>query len=507
VIKLIDKDEVTKQINMINNKINKAVQEFSNINISLCVEDVDSEANHTIGLKLKTISTNKQLNESIGLEISESMLCAIKYHIDDVEYVSKRMLDNIIEDISLNILFKRSLLESEEYDKLLNFVKFLQELSVKTYECSFANIGIFIFDETHNIEKMFESLQIEYINFEKKLNIEYVINNEKPLIKLIDSKSFALVLDKDFNVIGFARKMSECKSIDNIILNDYFTKVNNNVKNYIIKWIEDILKRTSWEFPELEDEIANRIISHLETSKVKLESVLNEYPIVNEFENVKYIRIVNTEIQWYFNKNFIITLKNGKWKLKHFILLSSYIFEFLNLGIAAEFALLQETSDLINAVNSESEKIFKLISIIRDMAEKNIGGLFVILNKAEDTKEINKNNLLDILPNGLINNKNKENWYKSLIYDENGECKNMVNIDGYILTLIAGIDGATILDHNLNILTYGEIINNKNSDTSKNIFGARTNAAISASEYGLAIKVSEDGDIELYKSKDLVFKI
>jgi DNA integrity scanning protein DisA with diadenylate cyclase activity len=76
--------------------------------------------------------------------------------------------------------------------------------------------------------------------------------------------------------------------------------------------------------------------------------------------------------------------------------------------------------------------------------------------------------------------------------------------------LIASIDGAIILDKNLNILSFGEIIlesknkENITSNADKLIFGARTTAAKEASFSGIAIKISEDSDIELFKNGEKI---
>ncbi|MDQ7860351.1 diadenylate cyclase [Peribacillus frigoritolerans] len=83
----------------------------------------------------------------------------------------------------------------------------------------------------------------------------------------------------------------------------------------------------------------------------------------------------------------------------------------------------------------------------------------------------------------------------------------MKSCDPYLLELIASIDGAVLIDHSYNILSFGEMISSDETQEGKQYRGARTKAALSASRFGLGIKVSEDGDITIFQGKNELVRI
>jgi hypothetical protein len=75
------------------------------------------------------------------------------------------------------------------------------------------------------------------------------------------------------------------------------------------------------------------------------------------------------------------------------------------------------------------------------------------------------------------------------------------NLDEQTLTRLASLDGATIVDRDANLLAYGAIVTSSDSQHE----GARTAAAKSLSDYAdIVLKVSEDGDITVFHSGDVV---
>ncbi len=67
-----------------------------------------------------------------------------------------------------------------------------------------------------------------------------------------------------------------------------------------------------------------------------------------------------------------------------------------------------------------------------------------------------------------------------------------------IVVELAALDGAIVLSNKGEILAYGAILNPKKADQLRGTEGSRTKAAIGASNYGLTIKVSSDGDIDVF---------
>jgi hypothetical protein len=63
---------------------------------------------------------------------------------------------------------------------------------------------------------------------------------------------------------------------------------------------------------------------------------------------------------------------------------------------------------------------------------------------------------------------------------------------------LAALDGALVFANSGRLLAYGAVLQPKKAGKLRGTEGSRTKAAIGASNYGLAIKVSSDGDITVY---------
>lgn len=75
------------------------------------------------------------------------------------------------------------------------------------------------------------------------------------------------------------------------------------------------------------------------------------------------------------------------------------------------------------------------------------------------------------------------------------------NLDEQTLTRLAGLDGATIVDRDANLLAYGAIVTSSDSQHE----GARTAAAKSLSQTAdIVLKISEDGDITVFHAGEVV---
>ena len=86
--------------------------------------------------------------------------------------------------------------------------------------------------------------------------------------------------------------------------------------------------------------------------------------------------------------------------MKHYTLLSSYIFDHIYINKIIEYFDLDE-NELINMVQCGIDKMIALINTIKSMSENNIGGLFVILQENDNKAKASK----DLIPEGLIRSK------------------------------------------------------------------------------------------------------
>ena len=80
---------------------------------------------------------------------------------------------------------------------------------------------------------------------------------------------------------------------------------------------------------------------------------------------------------------------------------------------------------------------------------------------------------------------------------------NLLDLSRPTLALLAGIDGATIVDEKGRLLSYGAIVQSWQGRSE----GARTAAARTLSAHGLVVKVSEDGPVQIFEGGDPVLTV
>lgn len=99
---------------------------------------------------------------------------------------------------------------------------------------------------------------------------------------------------------------------------------------------------------------------------------------------------------------------------------------------------------------------------------------------------------------------NKLNAIKRMISSVDGEQKNFFELDRPLRRELLELDGAMVLSSSGCIHVIGTIIKLEGSGSDG---GGRTAAAKQLSEFGLAVKVSQDGYVHLYKNREVILKI
>ena len=134
-----------------------------------------------------------------------------------------------------------------------------------------------------------------------------------------------------------------------------------------------------------------------------------------------------------------------------------------------------------------------------NLAEERRGGLLVVLDDPHAVgRLISHSDLLSSTPSPhpAPGHASKDQFHY-LLRD-----KCVLTLPTTILETIARIDGAVILDTDANLLAFGAILHYP--DLAKlhpeNIEGGRASAAIAASRFGRALKISEDGLISFYQN-------
>ena len=87
------------------------------------------------------------------------------------------------------------------------------------------------------------------------------------------------------------------------------------------------------------------------------------------------------------------------------------------------------------------------------------------------------------------------------------EGRSVIDLDPSVLAALASLDGATVVDREGHLLAAGAILRHPaNDDLQQGGEGARTTAALAASQFGLVLKVSEDGAITFF-DREVIWEI
>ncbi len=124
-----------------------------------------------------------------------------------------------------------------------------------------------------------------------------------------------------------------------------------------------------------------------------------------------------------------------------------------------------------------------------DVAFRRTGALFVILK--------NSNHLRHIVRDGdAIMDERRPKLDRQL--DEALTAQKLADLPPAVAAEIAALDGAVVMNNRGTILAYGAVLSPRRGGKLKGTEGSRTRAALGASNYGVAVKVSSDGDMKVY---------
>ncbi|MGA8409303.1 MAG: hypothetical protein WB680_19175 [Candidatus Acidiferrales bacterium] len=124
-----------------------------------------------------------------------------------------------------------------------------------------------------------------------------------------------------------------------------------------------------------------------------------------------------------------------------------------------------------------------------DVSFRRSGGLFVILH--------NRHSLRDIARTGDSIGDSKRDT-TDLEFDDVIREHDFQSLPRVVAVELASLDGAIVLDNSGRIRAYGAVLQPRKAGHLRGIEGSRTKAAIGASNYGLTLKISSDGDITVY---------
>jgi hypothetical protein len=133
-----------------------------------------------------------------------------------------------------------------------------------------------------------------------------------------------------------------------------------------------------------------------------------------------------------------------------------------------------------------------------DVSFRRTGGLFVVLRRVGSLhRVVAMGDAVDDARRLPHDQEFDEIWRDSHVQDTTR----------ILLAELASLDGALVFSNSGRLLAYGAIISSIQHRRSRDAEGSRTKAAISASRYGLALKVSSDGQISAYVNGRRLFAI
>ncbi|RAS99396.1 hypothetical protein A6E25_19410 [Bacillus cereus] len=529
-------------------RLSEYISNFLGFKYQIAIDDSNDEF-------LKIYGEHERFILPYIANLYEDLFETIEKHIYSL-LGQENLIDNIhnfTESVSLEIIFNEfNISNDKDKLKLLYFISSLKELSYLTYESDPVNIGIYVCSNDKKLSLLQNSDEFEFIQVNPS-DIKKLMNSEKPLLKLINNKHFNLVVNKEYEVVGILKKKTNGISLDefqkdvqqkaekclyiNSIINEIGLSFNDQLEgNYLEKIARFLNDEGLNKFldDEKNTEYKNKVNSNMDKAlkfiweelKKATEIIKQSFNLNTFMQSTMFINVKGQEIDFWNNGYFPISYKKGQWKIKSFIHLAHEIsvcrylttndIDFFNsnsiypnlskvikrivegnpLSVEGKQIIKGILADKINEIKGDSEYIFKLIDIAREMSKDSLGGLFVLITNEEYFSENISN---------IIGNREGIEIHKSFI--KNGiNNPHIMDVDAGIISLIASIDGATLINKDFTINSFSEMIKSQKINTNYigNTYGARTLAAINASLFGTSIKISEDGDITVFR--DVIFR-
>ena len=148
-----------------------------------------------------------------------------------------------------------------------------------------------------------------------------------------------------------------------------------------------------------------------------------------------------------------------------------------------------------------------ILQVALDMAESRRGGLFVILDDRESAcKLVATEDRIDL--DGRSETRRSNESKKNLFYLLRN--KNVRTLSPAMLSTLAAIDGAVVLDATGAVLAFGAILRHHQEGVTSEALrpeGGRSLAALAASHFGRALKISEDGIVSFYEHGRFVWDL
>ncbi|WP_028400018.1 hypothetical protein [Ectobacillus panaciterrae] len=483
--------------------------------IGLDLEFSDSDQEKDITFHLKTTGISQKTARMLLDELTCKIFAVLSYYYNHTNGFELRQFISAVEEIALLIIFHSDSLSVSCYDlKAYSFIKLLKEASTKTYESAHTSLGFFYFQRPYlNIEQELHKIGLEYLPASYPIDASAFIEDKRSL-RLIDNKHLSLVVNHEFLVTGFVRKQSDCELIRTAIMAMYNEvdelKLQYMYYSSLYDYLNDQLAENTITLSrDTYDKFSSYIFANLDTLKAISAQKEQKIP------PFQFIDIYNRELNWYTNHNFTLRLANGNWKIKHYLALKAILLEKLlpyDCDQTLSYLVRNYSTLKTNVVDITIKRIDRLVGLIKRLSQTEKGSLFVILldaNLCDTTRPqkepIRHEKAIQQIPvQMLLKGDTSLNKFVHII-KRHDYALNVLDGDFLFLELLASIDGAVILDSSFNFLSFGELLDISGIRTEA--LGARTAAAYAGSRFGIAIKVSQDGDVLVLHNGEILIEI
>ncbi|COJ70213.1 Uncharacterised protein [Streptococcus pneumoniae] len=478
--------------------LGEKISQYSGLDIKFPINQ--QEENLLYNLKGKLSLNIPQVTNRVTMEIIKIVQEILEKSVGDTGMLNGNILQNIQRELSLILIDKKylSLSPTQQY-KFWENINSLKNIGTKTYEGNSVNIGvIYCLDEELTIEEI-KNLNVEIKTIENRKPIQQFFLDEKPFLRLIDNKSLVVSVNKNFEVFAMIRKKNEGKSLSDIIKSQFNNWTINEMKRKTFLNLTDDFKKTR-KGHELNEDLKNEMR--------KSEEFLIAYTKglrTQERLNYIYFSLSDKKMDVFLNKEFFLSYDNGDWKLKHYGLMLASLMRIL----------FTKTLDLLYSLGADCYKelhlkmtasIIKLVNVIEMLSKKGSSSIFIIVLQNEHNTNLTYSDAEEFLVKNKFKKNNLDRDFLNVIRD-NKRHLSVTEIDKFLLETISVVDGAMVIDGHMNIVSFGEIIEMPNNVVYKDTFGTGTKAARYASNLGIAIKISEDGDIYIFSNEELLLKI
>lgn len=440
-------------------------------------------------------------SNDVTLDIVRNAQTLIKKSVENSGFLDGYILQNLQKDLTMSFINEEylSFNSSQQFD-FINNINDLKLIGSKTYEGKPVDIGvIYCIDE--DISDELNLLNVDIIHLQKRKPIKQFFLDEKPFLRLIDNKSLAVIVNSDFEVFALMRKKSDGKSVSHILESQFNEWTVSQIKKNTFLFFSE-------EYQKFLSNVKENLSTGVQDDVEKIGNMLIEYAESLELikvPNYVYFSMKNKKMEIFTNNIFTIHYDNGDWKLKHFGLLLASIMTSLFIP-TIKFFHSQQENDYKQLLLKMTDSVLKLLNIIKQLSEKENSSIFTILLKNDQRELLTSSEAVNFLTRNSFNKNNIEKDFINVIKINDAHL-NINDSDPFLIETIASVDGAVVIDGYLNLVSYGELIDIPSDIIYEDTFGTGTRAARYASRLGMAIKVSEDGDISLFSDEKLLLKI